>query len=68
VAGLIPGKAGPKRASKLTDAVVARIRELDAQGLSLAAVGAAVGVSTATVRVALGRRTGSAGWPDFRRS
>jgi hypothetical protein len=62
VAGLIPAKSGPKRATKLTDAVVARIGDLDAQGLSLAAVGAAVGVSTATVRVALGRRKGSAGW------
>jgi hypothetical protein len=62
VAGLVRAKTGPKRATKLTDAVVARIRDLDAQGLSLAAVGAAVGVSTATVRVALGRRKGSAGW------
>jgi hypothetical protein len=62
VAGLVAGKRGPKAASKLTDQVAARIRELDAQGLSLAAVGERVGVSTATVRVALGRRRGSAGW------
>jgi hypothetical protein len=62
VAGLVPTKTGPKGASKLTDAVVARIRELDSQGLSLAKTGQAVGVTTATVRVALGRRKGSAGW------
>jgi transposase len=62
VAGLIPAKTGPKRAMKLSEEVVARIRVLDGQGLSLAAVGARVGVSTATVRVALGRRKGSAGW------
>lgn len=62
VAGLIPGKRGPKAPSKLTDAVAARIRELDGQGLRLTAIGQQVGVSTATVRVALGRRAGSAGW------
>lgn len=62
VAGLIPGKTGPRRPNKLTDAVVVRIRELDAAGYSLTRIGAEVGVSTATVRVALGRRRGSAGW------
>jgi transposase len=62
VAGLVPGKRGPRGATKLTDDVAAWIRALDAQGLSLAAVGERVGVSTATVRVALGRRKGSAGW------
>src|SRR5207342_943035 len=62
VAGLVAGKRGPRGATKLTDQVAARIRDLDAQGLSLAAVGERVGVSTATVRVALGRRKGSAGW------
>jgi hypothetical protein len=62
VAGLVAGKRGPKAASKLTGDVAARIRDLDAQGLSLAAVGERTGVSTATVRVALGRRKGSAGW------
>ena len=62
VAGLVAGKRGPRAPSKLTDDVAARIRELDAQGLSLAAVGERTGVSTATVRVALGRRKGSAGW------
>lgn len=62
VAGLIPGKTGPRGPNKLTDAAVARIRELDAAGYSLTRIGAEVGVSTATVRVALGRRRGSAGW------
>ena len=66
VAGLVPGKRGPKGATKLTEEVAARIRELDGRGLSLAAIGAAVQVSTATVRVALGRRTGSAGWEAWR--
>ena len=63
VAGLVPGVRGPKEPFKLTDEVLARIQEL-AQGgnLSLAAIGAQTGVSTATVRVALGRRQGSAGW------
>jgi transposase-like protein len=59
VAGLIPGKTGPKRPAKLTSEVATRIRELNGEGLSLAAIGARVGVSTATVRVALGRVTGS---------
>jgi transposase len=62
VAGSLPAKTGPKVPSKLTEGVAARIRDLDAQGLSLAAVGARTGVSTATVRVALGRGKGSAGW------
>ena len=63
VAGLVPGVRGPKEPFKLTDEVLARIRELAQRGnLSLAAIGAQTGVSTATVRVALGRRQGSAGW------
>jgi hypothetical protein len=62
VAGLVPGKRGPAGPFKLTDEVVARIRELDQRGCSLAAIGAETGVSTATVRVALGRRGGSVGW------
>ena len=62
VAGLIPAKTGPKGPSKLTEQVAAWIRDLDGQGLSLAAIAARSGVSTATVRVALGRRRGSAGW------
>ena len=42
--------------------MLARIRELAEQGCSLAAIGEETGVSTATVRVALGRRRGSIGW------
>ena len=61
VAGLVPGRTGPAGPMKLTDEVVAGIRELDKRGLSLAAIGTATGVSTATVRVALGRRAGSVG-------
>ncbi|MGH3094676.1 MAG: putative transposase [Streptosporangiales bacterium] len=56
VAGLLPVRPGPKGPSKLTDAVAARIRGLDGQGLTLAVIAARTGVSTATVRVALGRR------------
>jgi len=55
VAGLIRTHPGPKRPSKLTDAVAARIVELQATGMTLLEIGAQVGVSTATVRVALGR-------------
>lgn len=62
VAGLIRAQPGPRGPSKLTDEVVAGIRELDRAGQSLAAIAAAVGVDSATVRVALGRRAGSAGW------
>jgi transposase len=62
VAGLIRAKPGPKRPTKLTAAVVARIRELDADGQTLTAIATTVGVDVATVRVALGRRRGSAGW------
>jgi len=62
VAGLVPGQRGPVGPFKLTDEVVARIRELAERGWSLAAIGAETGVSTATVRVALGRRRGSIGW------
>ncbi len=55
VAGLIPDRKGPRRASKLTAEVVARIAELDAAGHSLSAIARAVGVSTFSVRNALGR-------------
>src|SRR5664280_3120632 len=61
VAGLIPAKPGPKRPTKLTAAVVARIRELDADGQTLTAIAAAAKVSIATVRVALGRPSAGAG-------
>jgi transposase len=61
VAGLIPAKPGPKRPTKLTAAVVARIRELDADGQTLTAIAGAAKVSIATVRVALGRPSAGAG-------
>jgi hypothetical protein len=50
VAGLVPGRKGPRRASKLTPGVVARIRELDGQGLGKAGIAAAAGVSESSVR------------------
>lgn len=55
VAGLLRIRSGPKGPSKLTDTVRAQIVELDASGLSLLAIAAQTKVSTATVRVALGR-------------
>ena len=55
VAGLVPSRRGPKRASKLTPGLAARIRELDAAGATLAEIAAATGVSTFSVRNALGR-------------
>ena len=55
VAGLVPARRGPKGASKLTPALAARIAELDAAGQTLRQIAAATGVSTFTVRAALGR-------------
>ncbi len=55
VAGLVPGRRGPKGASKLTPGLAARIAELDAGGQTLRQIAAATGVSTFTVRNALGR-------------
>jgi transposase len=55
VAGLVPARRGPKGASKLTPALAARIAELDAAGKTLRQIAAATGVSTFTVRAALGR-------------
>src|SRR5680860_1216191 len=57
VAGLVPTRTGPRGPSKLTDQVSARIVELDAAGASLRKIAMQTGVSTATVRVALGRVT-----------
>ena len=51
--GLVAGKRGPKGPSKLTTAMIDEIRRLRAQGKTLAAIGATVGVSTDTVRRAL---------------
>src|SRR6185437_8271081 len=60
VAGLVPARPGPKGASKLSPDLAARIAELDAAGQTLRQIAAATGVSTFTVRNALGR-VGSAG-------
>jgi transposase-like protein len=57
VVGLVRERPGPRRPSKLTTSLVARIVKLDATGLTLEQLAAAAGVSTATVRVALGRVT-----------
>jgi hypothetical protein len=61
VVGLVASRPGPKGASKLTGPVVARIRELDQQGKTLAVIAAEVGVSTFSVRNALGRTRSRAG-------
>ena len=55
VGGLVRERTGPRGPIKLTAGLAARIVALHGQGLSLRAVAAATGVSTATVRVALGR-------------
>jgi transposase-like protein len=55
VAGLVSSRRGPKGASKLTPELAARIRELDAAGAALSEIAAATGVSTFSVRNALGR-------------
>jgi transposase-like protein len=62
VAGLVPARRGPKGASKLTPQLAARIAELDAAGQTLRQIAAAAGVSTFSVRTALGR-VASAGQP-----
>ena len=58
VAGLLPARRGPKGASKLTAELAAQIRELDAAGATLSQIAAATGVSTFSVRNALGRVPG----------
>jgi len=55
VAGLVPARKGPKGPSKLSPELAGRVRELDGQGLTLDQIAAACGVSTFTVRNALGR-------------
>ena len=57
VPGLVRDAPGPKGPSKLTDALSAQIVALQGEGLSLLKIAARTGVSTATVRVALGRVT-----------
>src|SRR5665647_2262903 len=58
VLGLVRERPGPKGPSKLTGPLVAQIVTLESTGQTLAQIAAAAGVSTATVRVALGRVTG----------
>ncbi len=55
VEGLATERTGPKGPSKLTATLRERIVLLEGQGLSLAKIATETGVSTATVRVALGR-------------
>ena len=62
VAGLVPARRGPKGASKLTPELAERIAGLDAAGATLREIAAATGVSTFSVRNALGR-VGPAGRP-----
>ena len=50
VAALIPDRKGPRRPSALTPQKVARIWELDGQGMRKAAIAAAAGVSETSVR------------------
>jgi len=67
LAGLLPGKRGPKGPSKLTPRVTARIRELAGGGLPQAGIARQCGVSEFAVRSALGRvgiRKAAAGQPD----
>jgi transposase len=58
VGALVPAKRGPKEATKLTAGLAERVTELHGRGLTLAQVAAATGVSTFTVRNALGRVPG----------
>ena len=53
IAALVPEKKGPKKASRLTDTVIARIVQLRSTGLSQQGVGDLVGVSEFSVRRAL---------------
>ncbi|PYG99746.1 helix-turn-helix domain-containing protein [Arthrobacter stackebrandtii] len=53
IAALVPEKKGPKKASRLSDTVIAQIVELRSSGLSQQAVGNMVGVSEFSVRRAL---------------
>src|SRR5271166_4378597 len=50
VAALIPDRKGPRRPSALTPQKVARIGELDGQGMRKAAIAVAAGVSETSVR------------------
>src|SRR6185437_14471723 len=61
VAGLVPARRGPRRASRLTPEEVDRIRGLDGQGKTLAEIAAVAGVSVSSVRNALGRNPARSG-------
>lgn len=63
VAGLAPERMGPKGPSRLTGTVMAEIVALRPSGLSLRAVGAAVGVSELSVRRALTLKAGDGNEP-----
>src|SRR5450759_1420395 len=64
VLGLVPGKHGPKGASKLTPAVIADIRARRQTGASLRAVATATGVCAGSVRRALTLATDEPGQAD----
>ena len=53
VAGVVTGKTGPKGPSKVTDRVVADVRDRRAQGGTLASIATALGISITSVRRAL---------------
>ena len=55
VAALLPEQSGPRGPSKLTARLRAQIVAADAAGLTLGKIATQTGLSTATVRVALGR-------------
>src|ERR1035437_1725271 len=55
VLALVRARTGPRGPIKLTASLAARIAALDAAGATLLKIAALTGVSTATVRVALGR-------------
>ena len=55
VAGLVPGKSGPKGPSKVTGELVARMVSLRAAGETLEQIGVALGVSEFAVRQGLKR-------------
>jgi hypothetical protein len=57
VLALVRARTGPKGPIKLTASLSRRIARLDAAGATLLKIAALTGVSTATVRVALGRVT-----------
>jgi hypothetical protein len=57
VLALVRARTGPKGPIKLTAALAGRIARLDAAGETLLKIAERTGVSTATVRVALGRVT-----------